>query len=75
MQALDEQGVESVGSTTQEFAMVIGQEFAPNRKLTASMGIVPQQKGKTRWSWDQEAGRLLDFVLPSRFSRTDALSR
>ena len=41
-QRLEEQGLEGVGSTTEEFAKVIEDEFALNRKLTAIMGIVPQ---------------------------------
>jgi tripartite-type tricarboxylate transporter receptor subunit TctC len=38
----DEQGLEGMGSTTEEFAKVIEEEFALNKKLTAVMGIVPQ---------------------------------
>jgi tripartite-type tricarboxylate transporter receptor subunit TctC len=41
-QRLEEQGLEGVGSTTAEFAKIIEEEFALNKKLTASMGIVPQ---------------------------------
>jgi tripartite-type tricarboxylate transporter receptor subunit TctC len=41
-QRLDDQGLEGVGSTPQEFAKVIEDEFALNKKLTASMGIAPQ---------------------------------
>jgi tripartite-type tricarboxylate transporter receptor subunit TctC len=41
-QRFDEQGLEGVGSTTEEFAKVIEEEFALNKKLTAVMGIVPQ---------------------------------
>lgn len=41
-QRLEEQGLEGVGSTTDEFAKAIEEEFALNKKLTASMGIVPQ---------------------------------
>ncbi|MGZ5172928.1 MAG: tripartite tricarboxylate transporter substrate-binding protein [Burkholderiales bacterium] len=41
-QRLDDQGLEGVGSTPQAFAKVIEDEFALNKKLTASMGIVPQ---------------------------------
>ncbi|MGZ8198391.1 MAG: tripartite tricarboxylate transporter substrate-binding protein, partial [Burkholderiales bacterium] len=41
-QRLDEQGLYGVGSTPQEFAKVVDDEFALNRKLTAVMGIVPQ---------------------------------
>ena len=41
-QRLDDQGLYGVGSTPQEFAKVIEDEFALNKKLTASMGIVPQ---------------------------------
>jgi tripartite-type tricarboxylate transporter receptor subunit TctC len=37
-----DQGLEGVGSTTEEFAKVIEEEFALNKKLTAVMGIVPQ---------------------------------
>ncbi len=39
---LEEQGLEGVGSTPQELAKIIDEEFALNRKLTAAMGIVPQ---------------------------------
>jgi tripartite-type tricarboxylate transporter receptor subunit TctC len=41
-QRLEDQGLEGVGSSPQEFAKVIEEEFALNRKLTAAMGIVPQ---------------------------------
>lgn len=41
-QRFDDQGLYGVGSTRQEFAKVIDDEFALNRKLTAVMGIVPQ---------------------------------
>jgi tripartite-type tricarboxylate transporter receptor subunit TctC len=41
-QRLDDQGLEGIGSTPQEFARIIEDEFALNKKLTASMGIVPQ---------------------------------
>ena len=41
-QRFDEQGLEGVGSTTEEFAKVIEEEFALNKKLTAVMGIEPQ---------------------------------
>ena len=41
-QRLDDQGLEGVGSTPQDFAKVIEDEFALNKKLTASMGIAPQ---------------------------------
>ena len=39
---LDDQGLGGVGSTPQEFAKTIEDEFALNKKLTAAMGIVPQ---------------------------------
>jgi len=39
---LEEQGLEGVGSTPQELAKIIDEEFALNKKLTAAMGIVPQ---------------------------------
>lgn len=41
-QRYDEQGLEGVGSTPEELARVLEDEFALNKKLTASMGIVPQ---------------------------------
>jgi tripartite-type tricarboxylate transporter receptor subunit TctC len=41
-QRLEDQGLEGIGSTPQEFAKIIEDEFALNKKLTASMGIVPQ---------------------------------
>jgi tripartite-type tricarboxylate transporter receptor subunit TctC len=41
-QRFDDQGLYGVGSTPQEFARVIEDEFALNRKLTAVMGIEPQ---------------------------------
>lgn len=41
-QRYDEQGLEAVGSTPEELARVIEDESALNKKLTASMGIVPQ---------------------------------
>lgn len=41
-QRFDEQGLEGVGSTPEEFARVMQDEFALNKKLTANMGIVPQ---------------------------------
>jgi tripartite-type tricarboxylate transporter receptor subunit TctC len=41
-QKLEDQGLEGIGSTPQEFAKVIDEEFALNKKLTAAMGIVPQ---------------------------------
>jgi tripartite-type tricarboxylate transporter receptor subunit TctC len=41
-QRLEEQGLEGIGSTAPEFAKIIEDEFALNKKLTASMGIVPQ---------------------------------
>ena len=37
-----DQGLEGVGSTTEEFAKVVDDEFALYKKLTAVMGIVPQ---------------------------------
>lgn len=39
---LDEQGLDGVGSTPQEFARTISEEMAMNRELTARIGIVPQ---------------------------------
>ena len=41
-QKLEEQGLEGVGSSPQELAKTIEEEFALNKKLTAAMGIVPQ---------------------------------
>ena len=41
-QRLEEQGLEGVGSSPQEFAKIIDEEFALNKKLTAAMKIVPQ---------------------------------
>lgn len=41
-QRFDDQGLEGVGSTTEELAKVIEDEFVLNKKLTAVMGIVPQ---------------------------------
>ena len=41
-QRLDDQGLIPVGSTPEEFAKMLEEEFALNKKLTASMGIVPQ---------------------------------
>jgi tripartite-type tricarboxylate transporter receptor subunit TctC len=41
-QKLEEQGLEGVGSTPQELAKTIDEEFALNKKLTAAMGIKPQ---------------------------------
>jgi tripartite-type tricarboxylate transporter receptor subunit TctC len=41
-QRLEDQGLEGVGSTPQEFAKVLDAEFALNKKLADSMGIVPQ---------------------------------
>ena len=41
-QRFDDQGLEGVGSTTEELAKVIEEAFALNKKLTAVMGIVPQ---------------------------------
>ena len=41
-QKLEEQGLEGVGSTPQELAKIIEEEFALNKKLTAAMGIQPQ---------------------------------
>jgi tripartite-type tricarboxylate transporter receptor subunit TctC len=41
-QRLEEQGLEGVGSTTEEFAKAIEDEFVLNKKLTSIMGIVPQ---------------------------------
>jgi tripartite-type tricarboxylate transporter receptor subunit TctC len=41
-QKLEDQGLEGVGSTPQELAKTIDDEFALNKKLTAAMGIKPQ---------------------------------
>ena len=41
-QRLEEQGLEGVGSSPQELAKIIDEEFALNKKLTATMGIVRQ---------------------------------
>ena len=42
LQRFDDQGLEGVGSTPEELARVIDEEFALNKKLTALMKIVPQ---------------------------------
>jgi len=39
---LEDQGLEGVGSSPQELAKTIDEEFALNKKLTAAMGIKPQ---------------------------------
>jgi tripartite-type tricarboxylate transporter receptor subunit TctC len=41
-QKLEGQGLDGVGSSPQEFAKIIDEEFALNKKLTAAMGIMPQ---------------------------------
>ena len=41
-QRFDDQGLYGVGSTPQEFAKVVDDEFALNKKLATVMGIVPQ---------------------------------
>lgn len=41
-QRLDDQGLEGVGSTPEEFAKVIDADFALNKRLTALMGIKPE---------------------------------
>ena len=39
---LEDQGLESAGSTPEELAKITDEEFSLNKKLTATMGIIPQ---------------------------------
>ena len=39
---LEDQGLEGAGSTPEELAKITDEEFSLNKKLTATMGIIPQ---------------------------------